>query len=135
VRLVDGEQRNTASVQEPHGRFHAEPFGGKVEQIQLAGQRRGLNRAPLLEILGGVQKSRAHPERAQGIHLVLHQRDERGYDNTDAIPNERRDLITERFPTARWHEHQSIPAGDHVIDDLLLTIAERVVPEHPAKHR
>jgi hypothetical protein len=77
VRLVDGEQRDPAALQQRRGRRAAQPFRGQVQQVDLAGDVGRLHRAALVGALGGVEEPGPHPERAQRVDLVLHQRDQR----------------------------------------------------------
>ena len=55
-------------------------------------------------------------------------------DHADAVADQRRDLVAQRLAAAGRHEHQRVAAADHVLDDLLLVAAERVVAEDPAQH-
>ncbi len=131
VRLVDGEQRDPAPVEQPHRRLGAQPLRRQVEQVQLAGQEGGLDLAPFARVLGGVQEPGPDAERPQGVHLVLHQRDERRDDHAGALAHQRGDLVAQRLAAAGRHQHERVAAGDDVVDDLPLRAPERLVAEHP----
>ena len=130
VRLVDREQRDPAAIEQPHRRFGPQPLRRQVEQVQLAGQERRLDPPPLARLLGRVEEPGPHALRGQRVHLVLHQRDERGDDHAGAVPDERRDLVAQRLAAAGRHEHERVPAAGNVVDDLPLPAPERLVPEH-----
>jgi len=134
VRLVDGEQRDNAAVEEPQRRLGAQPLGRQVEQVQPALQESGLDQAALAGILGGVEEPGPDPERPQRVHLILHQRDQRRYHDADALPQQRRDLVAQRLAAAGRHQDERVTAGGDVIDDLLLRAPERVIAEDPAQH-
>ena len=53
-------------------------------------------------------------------HLVLHQGDERGDDQRDAVPQEGGDLETDRFAASRREDGEYIPSCKRFPDDLLL---------------
>jgi hypothetical protein len=58
------------------------------------------------------------------------QRDQRRDDDAEPGTDQRRDLIAQRLATAGRHQHQSVAAGDHMLDDALLQPAERVIAEN-----
>ena len=134
VRLVDGEQRDRAAVEEPYRRFGPQPLGGQVEQVEVAGQEGRLDLAPLVAVLGRVEEPGPHAERGQGAHLVLHQGDERRDDHAGAGAHQGRDLVAERLAAAGRHEHERVAAAGQVVDDLLLAAPERVVAEDPVQY-
>jgi len=70
----------------------------------------------------------------QRVDLVLHQRDQRGYHDADARPQQCRDLVTHRLAAAGRHQHDRVAARNNVLDDLELLAAEAVEPEDLAKH-
>ena len=131
VRFVDREQSDRAAVQQLQGRGHAEPLGREVQQVQLAGDVRRLDRAALGEVLGGVQEGGPHPRGLQCVHLILHQRDQRGDDHPGAGTHERRDLVAERLPATGRHQHDRVVTGHQRVDDRALLAAERGVAEDP----
>jgi len=62
----------------------------------------------------------------EGIHLVLHERDERRNHQREARQDEGRELVAERFPSAGGHEHERIIAVKDAPDDALLGTLEGV---------
>src|SRR5262249_12610415 len=72
VRLVDGEQRDAAPLQQPQRRFAAQPFRRHVQQVELAREEGVLDQAAGAEILGGVEEAGPDAEVPQRVHLVLH---------------------------------------------------------------
>jgi hypothetical protein len=95
VRLVDREQGDAATVEQPLGRRDAEPLRCDVQQVEVAGDERALDFLALPRLLRRVEEPRAHAERAQGVDLVLHQRDQRRDHDADAVAHERRDLVAQ----------------------------------------
>ena len=130
VRLVDREQRDASAVEQLQRRGHREPLGREVEQVELAGDVRGLDGAALLGRLRGVQERRAHAQRAHRVDLVLHERDERRDDDAGALPHQGRDLVAQRLAGSGGHQHERVAAGHDRVDDGGLVAAERGVPEH-----
>ena len=84
MRLVDGEERDVAPAQAVQRTIHCQPFGRDIEQLQAAIAHLPANIAPGLIINIGVQSGRRHALLAQRRHLILHQRDERGYNHRQA---------------------------------------------------
>jgi hypothetical protein len=134
VRLVDGEQRDRAAVEQPQRRFGAEPLRRQVEQVQLAVHERVLDAPPRIGILGRVEEARLHAEHVQRVDLVLHEGDQRRDDHAGALAHLRGDLIAQRLAAAGRHERDRVAAGADVLDNLLLLAAERVVAVYAAQH-
>ena len=134
VRLVDGEQRDPAAVEQVHRAGHPQSFRCEVEQVELAGHEGRLDAAARGRVLGRVEEAGPHPERGQRVDLVLHQRDQRRDDDADPRAHERRDLIAQRLAAAGRHQHQRVAARHHRVDDLRLVAAELAVPEHAPEH-
>ncbi len=129
MRLVDREQRDVGPVEELSGRVHAQPLGGQIQEVELAREERRLDPHALRAVLRRVEERGAHSEGGQGIHLVLHERDERRDDDARAGANEGGDLVAQRLAAAGRHEHESVAARDDLLDDLGLLAAERVIAE------
>jgi hypothetical protein len=134
VRLVDGEQRDRATVEQPDGGAGGEGLGSEIEQVELAGEEGRLDPAAGREILGGVEEAGPYPERPQGIDLVLHQGDERRDDHPDPVPDQRGDLVAQRLAAAGRHEYQRVAAADDLFDDVPLISPEGVIAEDPAQY-
>jgi hypothetical protein len=56
----------------------------------------------------------------QGVHLILHEGDERGDNDGEAGPDEGGELEAEGFAAAGGQDGHNIPAGEGIADDLLL---------------
>lgn len=61
-----------------------------------------------------------HAERTHGIHLILHQRNQRGNHNRHTIHNQCRQLIAQRFTPAGRHQYKCILACEYVTDNCFL---------------
>ena len=129
--LVDGEQGDAALAQQGQEALGQQTFRGHVEQIEGAGDQALLHRPRLLPGLGGIEEGRPHPELAQGVHLVLHQGDQGGDDDTGTGPRQGRDLVAQGLAATGGHEHQGVAAGDDPVDDRPLGAAEFGVAEDP----
>ncbi len=108
----------------------AEPLGGDVEEADIAAGD-GVEDGRLLVLRdGGVDRRSSDPGRAEGVDLVLHQREQRGDDDGDAAVEEQGGhLVAEALAAAGGHDGESVPAREHAGDDLLLPFAEGVVAE------
>ncbi|MGC0330184.1 hypothetical protein RKD23_003174 [Streptomyces sp. SAI-170] len=95
VCLVDREDRDLAAGEQVEGGVQAQPLRRQVEQVQLARQELGLHRPALVEVLRGVHEAGPHAQRTQCVHLVLHQRDQRGDDDTCAGSDQGGDLVAQ----------------------------------------
>ena len=133
VRLVDREQGQARPAQQVQGALLHEPLGGEVEQVVVPGQQSALHGSGLFEVQGGVQVRGADAHRLQGLHLVLHQRDQRGDDDAGAFPQDRRDLVAQGLPAAGGHQHDGVAPGGDPVDDRGLVPAEGVVAEDGAQ--
>ena len=134
VGLVDGEQRDAAAFQQLQAAVGQQAFGRHVQQVQLAGQEGLLDVAGDPPLLGGIQEGRANAQFGQGVDLVLHQRDQRRYDNAGTFAHQRGNLVTERLAAAGRHEDQRVAAVDHLFDNGLLVAAEGFVTENALQH-
>ena len=128
--LVDRDQREADGFEPLEGLGLQQRFRRHVEQVQFA----PLDVAPEQILFGapepGIERRRPDPGLAQRRHLVFHQRNERRDDEADARADQRRDLVAERFAAAGRHQDERVMAGDHMLDDLALPIAEAVVAEN-----
>ena len=62
----------------------------------------------------------ARDESSDGVHLVLHQGDQRGYDYGCAIHDKRRKLVAKGFAASGRHENKGIVLVYKVSDDAFL---------------
>ena len=89
------------------------------KQIQ-DGVEQGATEVHLRKYLQEVGNARFGRKGAHGIHLVLHQGDERRDDDRHTVHQECRQLVAQRFASAGRHQHESILALQHVADHRLL---------------
>jgi hypothetical protein len=76
-----------------------------------------------------VKIGRGHIRIPQGLHLVLHQGDQRRDDDSQAGENQAGNLIAERLAAACGHNRQGVPAAQHIAHHLGLERTEIVVAE------
>ena len=130
VRLVDREQGDRCALQQLNGARQGEPFGGHVEQVNVPGEKLPLHLLRLVGLQGGVEVRGADAHGLERGHLVRHERDQRGDHHARAVPQQCGDLVAQGLAAAGGHEHDCVPAGHHLLDDLRLLTAEGVVPEN-----
>jgi hypothetical protein len=133
VRLVDGEQGDARTVQQGQEAVGQKPLGRHIEQVEVAHGERPLHLPRLAGGQRGIEHGRLHAQLAQGLHLIVHQRDERRHDDGGAGPNQGRHLIAQGLAATRGHQHQGIAARRHVFHDLLLMPAKGLVAEDMAQ--
>jgi len=106
-----------------------QPLRGDVEQLVFAAAEAVEPLAGLGRIERRVEKCRAHSRRLELIHLVLHQRDERGNHDRQALADQRRELVTKAFSGTGRQDGHRIPAVERGFHDFALQRAELVVAE------
>ena len=62
-------------------------------------------------------------------NLVVHQGDERGDNDGNALAHQGGDLVAQRFAAAGGHQHEGAVALDNGVDDLGLVAAEVGIAE------
>ncbi len=127
VRLVDGIERYLDLAQKRHVVLLGERLGGEVQQFGLALQHVAAHLVDGRFVERRIEEmsyARFGGEGAHGVHLILHQGDERRYDDGDAVHDERRQLVAERFAAARGHEHESVAPRQQIADHRLLITLE-----------
>jgi hypothetical protein len=68
---------------------------------------------------------------ANRVNLVFHQRNKRRNDNGCSFHHQGRQLVTQRFSAAGWHDHKCVFAIQYTADDFFLIALEFVKPEEP----
>ena len=129
VCLVDCEQRDRHARQQVEAAFGQQPLRRDIEQFQRTIGKAPLDLALRRRILAGIEECRFDTELAQGIDLILHQRDKRRHHDRATIAQQRWNLIAQRLAATGRHQHQRIAAADHMFDDRLLLAAERGIAE------
>ncbi len=130
MRFIDGKQGDIQALEQCLGARLGQPFRGDIEQIQLPGLQPPFDFACFLGRHAGIQKGRFDAQLVQGVHLVLHQRDQRRYDDADAWLEQRRYLVAQGFAATGRHQHQCIMAVQQMADDFLLLPAELIIAEN-----
>ena len=134
MRLVDGEQRQPRAglhlLQRAQEIRHQQALRRHVEDIQLAAHQAAKHLAGRFGGQAGIEEGGLHAELLERVHLVLHQRDQRRHHDADAVPQQRGNLVAQRFSAAGRHQHQRVAARRDVLDDGLLLVAEGRVAEN-----
>ena len=68
------------------------------------------------------------------FNLILHQRNQWRNYHAAAGPDNGWNLIAHGFAAAGRHQHQRIPAADHVVNDCRLITAKFIKPENAAQN-
>ena len=128
--LVDGEQVHVPFLQILEKAGQHQPLGGDIEQLELALVEPAQAGPGKAGGEGRIQKGGGHAGGLQGIHLILHQGDQRRHHHGEPGPDEGGELKTERFAAARRQHGDDVAAAQGVADDGLLQGAEGAEPEH-----
>ena len=126
-----------AFVYRNHGDFHRtqlgaeyfriQPFRRDIKELIVAEDTVFQRSDNLLTCHARIYGERFDSAFAQILHLVFHQGDEGGNDNTKSTLGESGHLECDRFATSGRHEPQCIFAFADTGDDLLLQVAEGVI--------
>ena len=107
--LINRKQRDLLSADRLQEPFVVESFGGYVEKFQRPGVEFSACLFRLVLCERGIHPRGGYPAASQVIDLVFHKSDERRDHQRDAIPHERRQLVTKRLAAARWKYCQCSP--------------------------
>ena len=132
VCLVDGIEGNLRLGQETDVLLLGQRFGRHVEQLRAALHDVVFHGVDLRLRKRGVQVVRyavVVQELAYGIHLVLHERNQRRHNNGCALADECRQLVAERLAAAGRHKYKCVLPVKQVADDGFLIALERVEAE------
>ena len=121
-------------VEQREGALAHQSFRGDVEQVERPGAGVAFNGTDFVEGEGRVQIRGPHACLVQCVHLVLHQGNQRRDDDGNAIAEQCGDLVAQRLAAAGGHDHQTVAAACHVIDDRFLLTSERAVSEDAIEH-
>ncbi len=132
MRLVDHEQRD-GTVAHEVAQVAVERFRGEEHQLVLPGTEGIHARTAFVELQCGVDRGHGESQPRDGIHLVLHQRDERRDHEHGSVEQSRRQLVRERLARSGWHQRDTVLAGQHRVDDFTLPGPELVKPEDIAE--
>ena len=129
VGLVDGDEVQVEVVQEMAEPGQGQPLRGRVQNFDLPPEDLALHPFDLRRRKGTVDEPGGDAIGVQRVHLVLHEGDQRRYDQSEAVKDQGRQLVAEGLAAAGGHQHQAVPAGQDVPDDVRLERAKAVVPE------
>ena len=129
VRLVYCDHRKLGRCGKAAEGAALQPLGRDIEELVAALGGKGQCLVDLCLAQARVDEGSADTGVVQRLDLILHQRDQRGDDKSDARQQQGRDLIAERLACAGGHDGQCVPPGQNGVDDLLLPGTEGVVAE------
>ena len=122
--LVDSKERYVHFAESSAERTVPKPLGCNIDEIELPGSH-GIHATPLLfEFDGAVDEGDANTAQLQAVDLIFHQGDEWRHHERRARQNNRRNLVAQRFATARRHDDEAIASGSYCFQSSHLTIAE-----------
>jgi hypothetical protein len=124
VRLVDHESDRPRLGQRRPEAVMPQALRRDVDQPEMPAGERQLRRLALLRRHAGVQGRGGNATGPQGIHLVLHQGDERGDDDGGTVEQERGELEAEGLARACRHDRDQVAALEHSQRRLALAGAE-----------
>ena len=111
-----------------------QPLGGHIDDFIHAGHGvgDGFGGLPLGE--RGVQIGRPYAALHQGVHLILHQADQRADHQRDAGHQQGGQLIADGFACAGGHDAQGVFALQKGVDQGFLAGAEGFIAENRLKY-
>ena len=121
MRFVDGEQLNWSGSNRLHEFRVPQSLRRHIHELVFASSHILQSR---LLFAGGqcaVDQGSWDPHLPHPIHLILHQRDQRGNDNGQAWSHNTRQLITQTLPTPSRHDAHAIIATYDRFNHLTLT--------------
>ena len=104
VRLINGQQGDGHAAQQAHEALLRKAFRSNINNLQTSGAQIPHHLSVFVRAQGGVDRGSGDVALLQGIHLVLHQRDEGRNDNREAGAAQGRELVAEGFAAARGHD-------------------------------
>ena len=130
MRFINSEQGYRHAIEHLQTALSQQPFRCHIEQIEFALSQRTFNAQGFIEALAGIEKRSAYAQLTERINLILHQRDQWRDDDTAAIAQQGRNLITQGFTAASRHEYQRITAARNQFNDIRLRTAKHWITEH-----
>ncbi len=130
VRFVDRHELHVAlgePVDEPVTALAGQTFRRYVEQPIAAFAQAGRDRVLLVRAQRAVVESRRDTVADEGVDLILHQGDERRYDDAEARADERRRLEAERLAAAGGHHDDRVATFQDGVHGLPLQGPKRGV--------
>ena len=106
-----------------------QPFRRDIQQLVCAGAHPGVDLALLGGGQGTVYECGADSCALQRRHLILHQRDERRYDQCHTRQQECGYLIAQALAAAGGHDAECVASGKQRVYQLALPLPETVIAE------
>ena len=123
VRFVDRDETDRGARAAPDRAVARVADKTLRREIQQAVARFGESRPHRRLLIGAhraVVTGGRHPVADEGVHLILHERDQRRHDNRQTVADQGRNLETQRLAAAGRQHEQRIAAGDHGFDGFTL---------------
>ena len=133
VRLVDGEEGDVHAAQGGDEAAVGKALGGDVEEAEVAIGGAAEDFALILAGDGRVDGGGGDPVAGEGIDLVLHQGEEGGNDEGEAIEQEGGKLVADALAAARGEDGERVAPGEDGGHDLGLAGEELAVAEDLAE--
>ena len=136
VGFVDGEETQPDRAQEIRILRLVQGFGRDIQELGPSGCNRLLDMEHLVLAQGAVQEMRdvrVVGMAPDGVHLVLHQSDERAHHDRRSLLNEGRQLVAEGLASTRRHDHEDVLAVHQAVDHLFLLALELIKTEEPGQ--
>ena len=133
VRLVDGEEGHVHASQSGDEAAVGEALGGDVEEAEVAIGGAAEDFALILAGDGRVDGGGDDAVAGEGIDLVLHQGEQGGNDEREAVKEEGRQLVADALAAARGEDGERVAPGEDGGHDLGLAGEELAVAEDLAE--
>ena len=121
MRFVHGEQGDGQGREGADKAFALKPLGRDVDEPKLAARHAADAVVHVRLADRGIDERGGNLFLDQTVHLIFHERDERGDDHRDAFEHQGGQLVAERLAAARGHDDERVPALKEGIDHALLT--------------
>ena len=93
MRLVDRECPHARQPEQPLKPFGREPLGGDEKELVITSDNGRLHAVAVRGLEAAVEERRRDATGKEAVHLVFHERDERGDDECETLPHERGRLV------------------------------------------
>lgn len=133
VRFVDRHERHAYVTRGVDKRFCEDPFGCYVKKFYAAFDGFGHVTGCQVMRQSAVYVPGGYAFFAERLYLVFHKRNERRYDQRDAVGHQRRNLVTYGFAASGRHYGHYVATREDAVYGFLLGFAEFLVPPIPAQ--
>ena len=129
VRFVDHHDLRRISPEKVSEGFRLKPFRRNIEQFEVAQVHVAQDLVLFRRRDRRVDAGGRDPFPAQGVHLVLHQGDQRRDHDSVSVLQQNRQLVAERLPRPGRHDDAEVFAGMNLLYNLLLVVQKGVEAE------